>query len=172
MFETERLDVRRMQPSDVDDLERVYGDADAMRWVDDGRAITRVECERWLDVTRRNYRARGYGMSVLVERASGRVIGFCGLVHPGGQEQAEIKYALERGSWGRGLATEAAAGMLAYGAREHGLDTVIATTAPENHASHRVLLKVGMTRAEVVHEDDGTPVQVFRWRAGGAATGA
>ena len=160
IFETERLIARRLQASDLAPLLAVYGDADAMRWVGDGEPITHEACVKWLEVTENNYRVRGYGMFALVARKTEEVLGFCGLVHPGGQPEAEIKYALKRSYWGSGLATEAAGAMLAYGATEHHLTEVIATTAPENVASHKVLLKAGMQRAELRDNEDGTFTQV------------
>lgn len=163
IFETARLVARRLEPQDVDALFAVYGDAGGMRWVGDGRPITRAQCVAWLAVTENNYRVRGYGMFALAGRDDGRVVGFCGLVHPGGQIEAEIKYALERRYWGRGLATEAVAAMLAYAAKEVGLARVIATTAPENAASHRVLLKAGMVREALRRNDDGSWSQDFGW---------
>ena len=168
IFETASLVARRLQPDDLAHLFAVYGDAASMRWVGDGEPITHEACVKWLEVTANNYRVRGYGMFALLDREAGDVVGFCGLVHPGGQVDAELKYALKRAYWGAGLATQAASAMLAYGAREHGLTTVIATAAPANTASHRVLLKAGMQRAERRDNEDGTFTQVFRWRAGTA----
>ena len=163
IFETERLTARPLEPDDLSALLEVYGDEDAMRWVGDGRAITEAECVQWLEVTANNYRQRGYGMAALVDRESGDVVGFCGLVHPGGQAEAEIKYALKRKWWGLGLASEAASAMLRYGARVHGLQKIIATTAPQNTASHRVLEKAGMVRGELRRNDDGSYTQIFEW---------
>jgi len=168
LFETDRLRVRRIGDADVDALFAVYGDAEAMIWVDEGKPIDRDGCIRWVEVTRRNYATRGYGMSALQDRASGRVIGFCGIVHPGNQPEAEIKYALLRSHWGQGLATEAVRGMLAYGLRELGLREVIATTSPENAASHRVLLKAGMQESWMRRNEDGSLTRVFAWRGGEA----
>jgi RimJ/RimL family protein N-acetyltransferase len=169
LFETPRLIGRRLQSDDLNALIRVYGDADAMRWVGDGEPLDERECARWLEVTAANYRLRGYGMSALVARDSSRVIGFCGLVHPNGQEQPEIKYALEREHWGQGLATEAARAMLAYGAAAHGLRSVIATTDPDNKASHRVLEKAGMNVAGLHQHDDGGRTLMFCWGADASA---
>lgn len=163
IFETTRLVARHLQLDDLAPMFAVYGDADAMRWVGDGEPITYQGCVKWLEVTEKNYRVRGYGMFALLGRETGEVVGFCGLVHPDGQVDAEIKYALKRSCWGCGLATEAASAMLAYAAREHGLAEIIATTAPQNIASHRVLLKAGMRRAELRDDGDGTFTQVFRW---------
>lgn len=167
IFKTPRLLGRHLEPNDLTDLLEVYGDAEAMRWVDDGEPLSRADAIRWLEVTKNNYERYGYGMSALIEPASGETVGFCGLVHPDGQSEAEIKYALKRRYWRKGLATEAVQAMLAYGAKTHGLGSVIATTAPENAASHRVLLKSGMVQGELRANDDGSSVQVFEWLAGG-----
>lgn len=164
IFETERLIARRLETQDLMPMLAIYGDAEAMRWVGDGRPITQEQCVKWLEVTENNYRVRGYGMFALVERRTQRVIGFCGLVHPDGQTEAEIKYALERQYWGLGLATEAATAVLGFAATVVGLRRVIATTAPENTASHKVLLKAGMVREELRLNDDGSYTQVFGWR--------
>ncbi len=142
VFETERLVARRLEPGDEIAMLEVYGDAEAMRWVGDSVPLTAEQCERWLVVTAENYRLRGYGMFALVERASARVVGFCGLVHPAGQAEAEAKYAFARGAWGRGLAT----------------------VAPDNAASQRVLLKAGMRQGAQRAEEDGTRTLRFSWR--------
>lgn len=164
LFTTARLAVRRLAEHDLDAMHAVYGDADAMRWVGDGQPLARAQCEEWLAVTRRNYATRGYGMNAVVERGSGAVVGFCGLVHPGGQAEAEIKYALLRARWGRGLASELAAALLAHGAAAHGLRRVIATVAPDNLASQRVLRKAGMQRGALRRNDDGSFTQLFDWQ--------
>jgi RimJ/RimL family protein N-acetyltransferase len=165
VFETSRLFARQITSADVDALLAVYGDAEAMQWVGHGQALDRAQCEQWVTVTHRNYTTRGYGMVALVERQSGAVIGFCGLVHPDGQPEAEIKYALRREFWGQGLATEAAAALLTYGATVLGLDCIIATVAPANTASQRVLIKAGMRLDQTRRNEDGTFTQVFRWHA-------
>jgi ribosomal-protein-alanine N-acetyltransferase len=171
VFESPRLVGRRLEPEDREAMLAVYGDAAAMRWVGDGTPLTPEECDRWLTVTADNYRQRGYGMFALVERATGAVVGFAGLVHPGGQAEAEIKYALLRSVWGRGYATEAARALLDYGAAAHGLEEIIATVAPDNHASQRVLARAGMRRGALRQDQDGSRTQLFHWRPPGGDAG-
>ncbi len=144
LFTTERLLVRQIDHADIDDMFAVYGDAESMRWVGDGVPLPRDGCAHWVDVTRTNYEKRGYGMSALVLKTTGEVVGFCGLVHPGGQAEPEIKYALKRAFFGQGFASEAVIGMLRYGRETLGLRHIIATVAPENTVSLRVLQKAGM----------------------------
>lgn len=161
VFESPRLRCRRWVREDFDALMAVYGDRDAMRWVGDGEPLTRDDCERWLDVTARNYTQRGYGMFALEDRAGGQVVGFVGLVHPGGQAEAEVKYAFAREHWGRGLATEAVRAMLDSAWTRFGLVEVIATVAPDNVASQRVLAKAGMRLRETRANDDGSRTLVY-----------
>ena len=93
------------------------------------------------------------------------VIGFCGIVHPGGQEEAESKYAYLRRFWGQGIASEALKGLIDYGVKAHGIRHMIATTAPDNTASHRVLVKAGMCKSEIRNNKDGSFTQVFKYTA-------
>jgi [ribosomal protein S5]-alanine N-acetyltransferase len=162
-FETERMRCRRWMAEDMAPLMEVYGDAEAMRWVGDGEPLSLEQCKKWLEVTADNYRLRGYGMFALESLQTGKVIGFCGLVHPCGQVEAEIKYAFMRSHWGQGLATEAVAMLLLHGARGRGLTRIIATVAPDNLASQRVLMKAGMTFAHLRQNDDGSTTQVYEW---------
>ena len=164
LFETQRLLCRRWIPADFEPLFAIYSDPIAMRWVGEGQPITREECEAWFHVTEANYTKRGYGMFALEEKASGNVIGFCGLVHPGGQELPEVKYAFLRSCWGGGLASEAVPALLAYGTQQLALHHIIATVAEDNLASQRVLAKSGMSLSHRRTNDDHTTTLVFAWR--------
>lgn len=165
LFETERMRCRRWMRKDFDALFAVYSDREAMRWVGDGEPITESGCKKWFEVTHANYAKRGYGMFSLESRASGEVMGFCGLVHPGGQTEPEVKYAFLKSHWGMGLASEAVPALLEYGARQHGLARVIATVAPANLASQRVLQKSGMHLVQQRENEDGSLSRVFEWLA-------
>jgi RimJ/RimL family protein N-acetyltransferase len=169
VFDTERLVVRRWRDADLPSILAVYGDAEAMRWVGDGNPLTQENCVKWLAVTHTNYMKRGYGMYAVVGKSDGSTIGFCGLVHPGGQVEPEIKYAYLRSHWGRGYASEAAGGMLKYGATSQGMQRIIATAAPENIASHRVLLRAGMHRGALRRNEDGSHTQLFLWQVAQSA---
>ncbi len=172
LFQTARLRVRRWFASDVEPLYRVYADPEGARWVDDGQPITRSECEHWMVVTERNYAQRGYGMFAVDELAGGATVGFVGLVHPADQPEVEIKYSFLRSRWGRGYASEIVAATLDYAEKMLGIDRVIATVAPQNAASQRVLRKAGMHLVDELEEDDGTSTLLFEWSAGSKIDGA
>ena len=165
IFKSERLICRRWVPEDFDTLFAVYSDREAMRWVGDGEPLTLDQCKEWFTVTEANYAKRGYGMFALVERETGTVVGFAGLVHPGGQKEPEVKYAFSRTHWGLGLATESIRHLLDYAASVHGMRHIIATVAPGHLASQRVLAKAGMELVRERLNDDGSTTFVFEWEA-------
>lgn len=166
IFTTQRLRCRRWLPSEANTLLAVYGDPIGAKYVGDGEPISLEECDHWLEVTDRNYARRGYGMFALEERTTNNTIGYCGLVHPGDQSEAEVKYSLLRSHWGQGLASEFVPALLAYGIREFELTRVIATLSPDNLASKRVLVKSGMTFREEQEDELGLPMLVLEWQPG------
>ena len=165
LFETERLRVRPPTRSDLTAMQAVYGDAEAMRFVGDGQALSAERCQEWLGVIEQRYALKGYGMAALCRRSDGAVLGFCGVVHPNLRPLGEIKYAVAREHWGHGYAAEAVRGMLAYVTQTFGLPQVAATVAPAHERSQRVLSKAGMLKGGLRANADGTETQLFWWRA-------
>ena len=166
IFETSHLLGRHLLPDDLAAMLAVYGDAKTMQWVGDGQPLNREQCLNWIEITHQNYIHYGYGMFALVLRQTGEVIGFCGLVHPGGLPEVEIKYALLREFHGRGFATEAVRALIAYGIESFNLTQIIATAYAENAASLRVLEKSGMKAVGRRDHGDGKPISTFAWQNG------
>jgi RimJ/RimL family protein N-acetyltransferase len=161
--QTERLRIRPMERSDAEAMGTVYGDLEAMRHVGDGSALSEATVLRWVEVTFANYASRGYGMFAVELLATGQVIGFCGLVHPGGQQMPELKYAYLREHWGQGYATEAGSALREHGAGSLGMRGILATVDPEHTVSQRVLAKCGFTYRSTRIEEDGLPTAVWAW---------
>ena len=87
----------------------------------------------------------------------------------------EIGYLLRPGAWGRGYATEIGHRILRFVFEDTRLEEVVAVTDPENHASQRVLRKIGM-REEGMRYAYATECSAFRlerssWQALGASPG-
>jgi RimJ/RimL family protein N-acetyltransferase len=61
-------------------------------------------------------------------------------------ESAAFGYVLNRAYWGRGFATEASRALLEFGFRSLALHRIVARCDVRNHASMRVLEKLGMRR--------------------------
>jgi RimJ/RimL family protein N-acetyltransferase len=81
---------------------------------------------------------------ILTERDDDRPIGMIEL-RPSGH-RAELGYVLARDWWGRGLMSEAASAVVEWGLALPPVFRVWAVTDVDNHASARVLEKIGMQR--------------------------
>ena len=161
LFTTERLKCRRWEPTDEAGLYEVYSDPETARYIGDGSPISHEECKHWLQVTATNYRNRGYGMFCLTQ-LDGSLAGFCGLVHPSQQIATEVKYAFHKSLWGKGLATEMLMALVAHARSAYAISTLIATVAPENTPSQRVLRKAGFEFVEERLDADHQPERLFQ----------
>lgn len=102
--------------------------------------------------------ALGHSLYLVERKEDGAAIGMCGLIKRETLPDVDIGYAYLPQFGGKGYATEAAAGVLAY-ARTIGIRRLLAITSPGNEASNAVLKKIGMQFQELVHltpEDTGT----------------
>lgn len=88
------------------------------------------------------------GVLAVELKASGEVIGQCGLVKSGrGAREPELAFELLRRSWAQGYATEASWAVLDW-ARSSGCVRLWATVWEWNTASRRVLAKVGFVETD------------------------
>lgn len=161
LFESERLAFRRWQEFDIEFIFALYSDPDVIPYIGDGDAISIEDTKRWLEVTNANFEKRGYGMISIIEKASGEMIGCIGIVHPGQQPSAEVKYALFKSSWGKGLAPEAVKAITQHARSSWGVKEIIATVHSDNVASAKVLTRAGFTQALDRIEDDGSATSIW-----------
>jgi RimJ/RimL family protein N-acetyltransferase len=145
VVETPRLTLRHLTPADADSLAAVWSDAEAMRYFP--RVLTPAEVKELIERNLQQYRKEGHGLYAVVLRASGEVIGDCGLVrqHVHGRDEIEVAYHLRSSVWGKGYATEAAGACLYHGFRRLGLNRIVVLVRPENQPACRVAEKLGMT---------------------------
>jgi len=145
ILETSRLRLRRLQPKDVDALVELRCDSEVTRFMGgprDDEKIRPVLIEDSADPL-----AETYDLWPVVEKATGTVIGRCGLTGKDvdGREEIELVYVLAKRAWGRGYATEIAGALRDHAFGSMGLSRLISLIEPENAASERVAVKVGMT---------------------------
>jgi RimJ/RimL family protein N-acetyltransferase len=115
----------------------------------------REYAEHWISWNRRNYVEHGHGLWV-IERHDGRFVGDCGLTiqDVAGEPMVEVGYHVHPELRGQGLATEAAAAVLAA-ARDAGVPHLVAIIRPGNLASQRVAAKIGLRLERRVSKNGG-----------------
>jgi len=91
----------------------------------------------------------------VVERATGEMIGYCGLnkSYSVPEGEPELGFEFRRSSWGQGFATEASRALIDW-ARASGRQRLWATVRDWNTASFRVLEKLGFARTGRVDPDE------------------
>jgi ribosomal-protein-alanine N-acetyltransferase len=168
MIETERL---RLVPCELEHFEAILAD-------DDGRlaALLGVEvADEWLgfeaareamsysyEYLKSHPSALGWWTYLFIHSADNALVGLGGFRgEADAQGTVEIGYSIAPAYRLRGLATEAARGMIDYAFSHPHVTEVIAHTLPEGNASTRVLQKVGMKRAGIDHDPDEG--EVWRW---------
>jgi hypothetical protein len=161
--ESERLLIRHFHPFDADALDRVFGDAEVMRYGFGAQTPDWVRA--WLRDCLQNYQQIGFGVWAVVEKQQREVIGYCGLTalaEVDGQPEIEIGYRFARAHWERGFATEAARAVRDYAFDVLCLPRLVALIDPQNAASIRVAEKLGMQHEkEVLLEGYSYPDRLY-----------
>lgn len=142
-LETDRLLLRMWRGEDFESCAKICANPEVMRYLVNGKPLSREEAWRQMAFLAGHWQLRGYGHWAVEEKASGSLIGRIGFLNPEGWPGFEIGWTLARGSWGKGYATEGARRALTYAFTEMGREYVISLIHPENQASIRVAERLG-----------------------------
>jgi ribosomal-protein-alanine N-acetyltransferase len=147
-IETERLLLREFRAADEGQIGAYASDPEVVRlmiWGPNTPEMTRTFLARTLEEQQQWPRnSVGLAMELKDER---HVIGSIGLrIKDEANRSADIGYVLNRRYWGRGYMTETARAILDAAFRDLHLHRVWATCDTRNHASYRVMEKLGMRR--------------------------
>ena len=148
---TPRLRLRPWRDDDLKAFAELNSDPKVMQHLP--AALSRDESDAMAARLRARLENDGYGGWAVERVGEAPFIGFIGLARPSFSAHftpcVEIGWRLSSAHWGLGLATEGARAVLHFGFAELGLDEIVSFTSTENHASKRVMEKLGMRR------DDG-----------------
>jgi ribosomal-protein-alanine N-acetyltransferase len=144
LLETARLVLREIDLDDLDFVAAMLAHPEVMRFWP--KCYSREEAEVWIRRQQDRYARDGYGYWLVLDKAGGQPVGQAGLLklEVDGIAEVGLGYIIHRPFWGRGFATEAAAASRDYAFETLGEQRVIAPIRPENIASQRVALKLGM----------------------------
>jgi RimJ/RimL family protein N-acetyltransferase len=144
-LETERLRLRMFRTADFEAYAAICADPDVMRYLGDGKPLSKADAWRQIAMILGHWSLRGYGLWAVEERATGALVGRIGLFEPEGWPGFELGWMLRRASWGQGYAIEGARRALAHAFTEMGRDHLISLIRPANQPSIRVAEKLGET---------------------------
>ncbi len=112
-IETERLILRAPLEQDFPVYERFYADAEASARY--GGPLPSNRAWHRLAADLGHWQLRGYGMWSVQERASGEMVGGCGLVWPQGWPRSELTFWIIPTARRKGIAFEASRAAVSFG---------------------------------------------------------
>ena len=152
---TRRLLIRDFRAEDADDVHLYAADPEVARympWGPNTPEETAAFVGRALN-EQATWPRLDHGFAIVL-RETERVIGSIGFhLRDLESRTVELGYCLRREDWGRGLTSEAAAGMLAAAFGKLALHRVFATCDIRNTGSYRVMEAIGMRREAEFRQD-------------------
>lgn len=192
-LETDRLRLRRIQPSDLPFFTRIHADPEVARYISHGRPRTEAESATWLEQVIECYAATGLGQLAVTDRSTGELLGRCGLSYmevvasvdesgarigyyyparPPASEastvEAELGYTFDRAAWGRGYAAEAVTAVFRYATSQLRRVGLISLIHADNVRSLKVASRFGVAREDRVSLW-GRSFDRYRWPDGDPA---
>jgi [ribosomal protein S5]-alanine N-acetyltransferase len=155
IVETERLIVRPLEAGDVEGLAALWCDPAATAYLGGPRTFDAV-C-RTLREDLALPEPPTFDLWPTIEKASGRVVGHCGLLDKEieGRAEIELVYVIAPAAWGQGLATEAGRAITHHATTALGCQRLVALIHPENAASERIAIKLGFRCEREVQRPHG-----------------
>lgn len=155
--ETARLRLRHLLDSDAPFILALLNEPDFIRNIGDREVRTLEDARRYIQHGPMvSYSQHGFGLFLVELRESGDPIGICGLLKRDYLQDVDVGFALREGYRGRGFAFEAAEAAMRHGREDLGISRIVAITSPDNHASMKVLRKLGLEFERTLRIPDQT----------------
>ena len=158
-FETERLILRKILPSDEDRLFLLDSNPDVLKYIGVPVVENIDQIRSLIEMLQIQYHENGIGRWAVIEKESGLIIGWSGLKYytetlNNHSNFYDLGYRFLPEYWGRGYATETSNFWLEYAFNTLNQTEVFATTDINHKASKNVLQKVGFKWIETF-DDEG-----------------
>ncbi|MEY3399235.1 MAG: hypothetical protein RL220_1829 [Bacteroidota bacterium] len=153
--DTPRLRLRELSPDDAQFAYELNQDPEVIRYTGDGPFGSIEEAGDFLRAYD-HYARYGFGRWGVESKETGELLGWCGLKYTADVNEYDLGFRFFRRNWNKGYATESAMKSLEIGFNQFQMTEILGRVARDNHASRRVLEKVGMTflRNDVCHDED------------------
>lgn len=164
---TPRLILRQIREDDLDPHMALLNTPAVMRWL--GGVQPREVIAAKHQAARYSFATHGFGFMIMEERASGEVVGHCGLRHVAhplapNPTDHEVGWLVREDRWRLGYAHEAMRAVIDWGFGVIGAPHIVALTCSPNVGSWRLMEKLGMTRrADLDFRDPADPEPIIQY---------
>lgn len=146
MIESERLHLRQLRATDAAFILELLNDAAWLRHIGDKGVRTLEDARAYIaNGPAASHARHGFGLDLVERKSDSAPLGICGLIQRDTLPDVDVGYAFLPQFRGAGYAAEAVAAVIEHARRSLGLRRIVAIVAPGNHASIRVLEKLGLT---------------------------
>lgn len=160
--ETEQLVIRESCIEDFDELYRISREAGNDRYMETMSADCELEKEKFQAYISKVYDYFGFGLWTLIEKASARIIGRCGIsavtdeILPEGR--SELGYIIGQAYRGKGYGREACRAILEYMVNNWDVNSIYAKIHQDNIPSRKLAEGLGF---ELLEEKDNIRLYVY-----------
>jgi len=153
--ESARLRLRHLLDADAAFILELLNEPDFIRNIGDRQVRTLEDARSYIQHGPMvSYSQHGFGLFLVELRESGSPIGICGLLKRDYLQDIDVGFALREAYRGKGYAFEAAAAAMRHGQADLGISRIVAITSPDNHASMKVLRKLGLEFERIIRLPD------------------
>lgn len=144
ILETERLLLRWLHAGDAPFILQLVNEPSWLQHIGDRGVRTLADAARYIQKGPVEMYARlGFGTYLVVAKQSKEPLGVCGLIRRETLAEVDLGFAFLPQFWGQGFAYEAARATLDHECRVRGFQRVLAVVSPDNHASRKLLVRLG-----------------------------
>ena len=163
VLETKRLNLRWLGVDDADFIVELLNDHSFIRFIGDKGVRTLDDARNYiLNGPVASYEQFGFGLYATDLKETRVPIGICGILKRDTLPHPDIGFAFLPAYWNKGYAYEASAAVLEHARKNLGMDRLLAITKPDNEASVKLLVKLGLRFDRLIKlSKDADEVKLF-----------
>jgi RimJ/RimL family protein N-acetyltransferase len=163
VLETKRLNLRWLNVHDAPFILELLNDPSFIRFIGDKGVRTLDDARNYiLNGPVASYEKFGFGLNAVDLKDANVPIGICGVLKRDTLPHPDIGFAFLPAYWNKGYAYEASAAVLEHARNNLNIDRVLAITTPDNDASAKLLVKLGLRLDRLIKlSPDADEVKLF-----------
>jgi [ribosomal protein S5]-alanine N-acetyltransferase len=151
-IETVRTILRNLTIDDAEEFFVLNLDKEVLKYTGD-QPFENIQKSKDFLTKYDEYEKYGVGRMAVIEKATLKFIGWCGLKYHPEKDEYDIGFRFFRDYWNNGFATETAKRCLDFGFKELGIARIVGRAMKDNKASIKVFEKIEMTFKETFDFD-------------------
>jgi ribosomal-protein-alanine N-acetyltransferase len=151
-LETKRLIIREIREADLEGMYELDSNTKVHQYLGNNPIKTKEEAKNAIQFIKKQYKERGIGRFAVIEKKSGKFIGWSGFKLNTGEKEAlngfnnfiDIGYRFIPKYWKKGYGLEAAIACLEFGFKTLNYDIIYGAADVDNLGSNKILQKIGL----------------------------